>query len=109
MEKTNNKGLTLKDVILSETNIELEYEQKEEREQKTEEFYQNIESLKQIFTPSEWYLIATEFGLEGYGRQETEEVAKIFNCTRRAINDNKKILQKKLQSKECKQIMEKFK
>lgn len=110
MKKRNEKKyVTLKDRIPSTENIELDHEQKGEKEKRIEEFYQNIESLKQMFTPSEWYLIATEFGLEGYGCQETEDVAKIFNCTSKSIDDNKKILQKKLQSPECKQVMEKFK
>ncbi len=106
MEK---EKITIGSCLSSKEDIQLDFETKEEKGEYLVEFYQKIEELKQVFTPSEWYLIATEFGLEGYGAQSNEEVAKTFNCNRSAIVENKKVLEKKLKSSACQKIMEQFK
>ncbi|MGN0973283.1 MAG: hypothetical protein ACI4OT_00925 [Bacilli bacterium] len=103
-EKTQKEKLILGDTIIGD-DVQLAYELKEQQEEFMNNFYQKLNDLKQVFTPSEWYLIATSFGLEGYGQQSAEDVAKTFNCHRTDIDENIKKLQKKLQSPECREIM----
>lgn len=103
-EKMQKEKLNLEDIII-ENDVQLTYEQKQQQEEFINNFYQKLNDLKQVFTPSEWYLIATSFGLEGYGTQSAEDVAKTFNCKKTDIDENRKILQKKLQSPECREIM----